>query len=869
MMEATFIDKGLMHRRLHLIRTLSRALEALGLWWLCAASSHALTLQVGIYNQKPDIYIAANGQPAGILGELLNEIARREDWTLHVQPCAWARCVQLLKSGQIDLLPDMFYTPERAKAFSFHHIPVLHSWSQIYARPGNSLRSIEDLKDVGLAALAGSTQIDYLRTTLEGLHIPVRLDSVQALDEGFKRVQSHQDDAVAADYFYGELAAQEHGLMATPIIFQPLQVFYATPKGRNAQVLATIDHYLAAWQATPDSFYYKTLNHWRTPIQPSALESHGPWIIGTLASLLVLALVLTLIFRVQLARQRRRLLFSERRFEAILGSIDACVCTKDSQQRYLYANPKLEAFSGVEEGALIGHRDEDFLHDRSTMEAINASDQAVLNTRKRQVTQPEIVPPGATESHTFLSIKAPLLNADGTVDAICTVATDITDRVRAEASAHRLAYYDILTNLPNRRQALLRLEELLKKARERQATGALLVLNLDGFKKINDLHGHQSGDQLLCGIADRLRQATRDRDLVARTSADEFVVLLDGLGHPLGEAARNAMHVAEKLRLAVANKAFVVLGKPAYVTASIGMTLIHSQSQSIDVVMREADMATYRAKSRGGNQVTFYEQDLQTEVEQRLWLEHDLLQALNTPQISLHIQPQFGPDGRVTGAELLARWQHPTRGQVSPALFIPIAEETGLINLLGEWSMKVACQTLLMLQQLGETYPISLNVSPKRLMEPHFVDYVRDTLEKLKAPGNRLIFEVTEGVLIQDILTVAERMQALSLMGIRFSIDDFGTGYSNLAYLKRLPLYELKIDKSLVQDLPGDEESVAIVQLILAMADRLNLRVVAEGVETQEQSAFLFDHNCHALQGFLLARPMPIETWLDTVKARN
>jgi EAL domain-containing protein (putative c-di-GMP-specific phosphodiesterase class I) len=337
----------------------------------------------------------------------------------------------------------------------------------------------------------------------------------------------------------------------------------------------------------------------------------------------------------------------------------------------------------------------------------------------------------------------------------------------------------------------------------------------------------------------------------------------------VGEAARDAMHVAEKLRIAIANKAFVVLGKPAYVTVSIGMTLIHVQSQSIDVVMREADMATYRAKSQGGNQVTFYEQDLQTEVEQRLWLEHDLLQALNTPQISLHIQPQFGADGRVTGAELLARWNHPTRGQVSPALFIPIAEETGLINLLGEWSLTVACQTLMKLQQLGETYPISLNVSPKRLMEPHVVDYVRDTLEKFKAPGNRLIFEVTEGVLIQDILTVAERMQALSLMGIRFSIDDFGTGYSNLAYLKRLPLYELKIDKSLVQDLPDDEENVAIVQLILAMADRLNLRVVAEGVETEEQSAFLFEHQCHALQGFLLARPMPIETWLDTVQARR
>jgi diguanylate cyclase (GGDEF)-like protein len=856
-----------MSRLKHVIHALIPVLAGLA-WWLWAGHAEALTLQVGIYDQKPDVYIASNGQPAGILGALLDEIARREGWTLQTQPCNWARCVQLLQSGQIDLLPDMYYTPERAKRFGFHHIPVLHSWSQVYTRPGIELRSIEDLKNHSLASLAGSTQLDYLRTTLTALHIPVKLDVVQTLDEGFKRVQTLQDDAVAADYFYGELTAHDYGLMATPIIFQPLQVFYATPKDRNPAVLATIDRYLAAWQSTPDSFYYRTLSQWRTPFRPSRLQTQGPMLIGTLTGLLALVLILAAIFAIQLTRQRRRLRLNERRFETILGSIDACVCTKDREQRYLYANRQLEAFYDVGEGALIGHRDEDFLDDPATLEAINDSDRAVLGSRKRQVTQPEIVPPGATQSHTFLSIKAPLLNPDGTVEAICTVATDITDRVRAEASAHRLAYYDTLTNLPNRRQALLRLEELLKKAQERQAVGALLVINLDSFKKINDLHGHRSGDQLLCGVADRLTRAVRDRDLVARTSADEFVVLLDGLGSPLNEAARHAMQVAEKLRLVIANQAFVVLGKPAYVTASLGMTLVQPQATSIDIIMREADMATYRAKSQGGNQVTFYEQDLQTEVEQRLWLEHDLLQALNTPQISLHIQPQFGADGRVTGAELLARWTHPTRGMVSPGLFIPIAEESGLINLLGEWSMRVACEALLALQRLGETYPISLNVSPKRLMEPHFVDFVRDTLTDMSAPGNRLIFEITEGVLIQDIVTVAERMQALSLLGIRFSIDDFGTGYSNLAYLKRLPLYELKIDKSLVQDLPQDEENIAIVQLILAMADRLNLRVVAEGVETQAQAELLFSHDCHALQGFLLARPMPIDTWLETVRGR-
>ena len=851
----------------HPIRALLLALVVLGSC-MAPGAARALTLRVGIYDQKPDIYIAPDGRPSGILGELLSEIARREGWTLQTQSCTWERCVQLLQAGQIDLLPDMYYTPERAKLFSFHHVPALHSWSQIYARPGSTLRSIEDLKDKTLAALSGSTQIDYLRTTLAALNVPTKLDAVQALDDGFRRVRDQQDDAVAADYFYGELTAHQYGLMATPIIFQPLQVFYGMTKGHDPQVLATLDRYLAAWQATPDSFYYRTLDHWRTPFTPSLMQSYGPWTIGALAGLLALALILTLVFRMQLGRQRTRLQLSEQRLETILSSIDACVCTKDQEQRYLYANHQLEAFYGVAEGALIGLRDEDFLTDAPSLETINTSDQAVLTSRKRQVTQPEIVPPGSAQGHTFLSIKAPLLKPDDTIEAICTVATDITGRVQAEASAHRLAYYDILTNLPNRRHALQRLGDLIKKAQEQKTIGALLVINLDSFKKINDLHGYQAADELLCSVAERLTRSTRDRDMVARTSGDEFLVLLDGLGSPVAEAARHAMQVAEKLRISIA-RSFLVLGKPAYVTASVGTTLLQTQTASVDAAIHEADLAIHRAKEQGGNQVTFYEQELQTEVEQRLWLEHDLLQALNTPQLSLHIQPQFGADGRTTGAELLARWTHPARGPISPTRFIPIAEESGLINLLGEWTLGVACKTLLQLQQLGETYPISLNVSPKRLMEPHFVDYVRDTLEALEAPGNRLIFEVTEGLLIQDILTVADRMRALSLMGIRFSIDDFGTGYSNLAYLKRLPLYELKIDKSLVQDLPNDEEDVAIVQLILAMADKLNLRVVAEGVETQAQSDFLFRYNCHALQGFLLARPMPIADWMQKVQERG
>jgi diguanylate cyclase (GGDEF)-like protein/PAS domain S-box-containing protein len=835
---------------------------------MLAPAARALTLDVGIYDQKPDVYIARDGRPAGILGELLNEIARREGWTIRTQACAWEQCMRLLADGKIDLLPDVYYTLERAQAFSLHHVPALHSWSQVYARPDHVLRSIEDLRGHSIAVLAGSTQQDYLKTTFSGLRIDARADAVQNLEVGFQRVQSHMDDAVVADFYVGELLAQEYRLVATPIIFQPTQAYFASPKGRHPEVLAAIDRHLSAWQATPGSFYYRTLDSWRLPRSQTLLDRHGLWIVAGLSGLLTLALIATLLLRIQLGRQRRRLRRTERRLGAIMDAIDASVGIKDLDFRYTFANRKQEEFLGLGEGKLIGLRDDEALTDADSLDSIHRSDQAVVDSRERSVSQMTIRPPHG-EPRTFLTIKAPMRGPDGALEAICTVATDITERLRAEETAHHLAVYDTLTGLPNRRTALGHLTQMIEAARQGRSIGALLLIDLDGFKRINDMHGHGTGDQVLCGIADRLRTSVRDRDLVSRVSADEFIVLLDDLGGNVSDAARNAMHVAEKIRLAICNSAFSIQDKPAYVTASIGLTLIHTDSQTTDTVMREADMATHRAKQHSGNQVTFYEQSLQSEVEQRLWLEHDLLQAIGTPSLTLHVQPQFGRDGRVTGGELLARWTHPIRGAVSPALFIPVAEETGLISLLGSWSLQFACDALLALREEGETYPLSLNVSPRRLMEPQFTEYVRDTLASKGVPGNRLIFEITEGVLIQDMQAVARRMQALSLLGIRFSIDDFGTGYSNLAYLKRLPLYELKIDKSLVQDIPNDSDSVAIAQLILAMADQLNLRVVAEGVETEAQSRFLVEHGCHALQGYLLARPMPLEAWLDVVRARR
>lgn len=833
-----------------------------------AALGQTQLIRVGIYDQPPDVYITPEGNPGGILGELLNQMATEEDWGFIVSSCAWQECLAQLQAGQIDLLPDLVYTPERAELFDFHHVPALHSWSQIYSRRGNQLQSIRDLNGKRLAILAGSSQYDYLTELFNTLNLSVEIHIVMALADGFKLVQANEVDAVASDYFYGEITAKTYQLVSTPIIFQPTDLFYATQKGYNAWLLAAIDKHLSRWQGRADSFYFSTIEHWRNPAIRTAYPQQAKWAVAALATLLALAIIIAVFLKFQIVRRDRHMRSSESRLNTILGSIDAMISIKDRNLRYLYGNQKTCAFFGLAPTDLLGQQDAELVTDQQSLATMARTDQQALQIEERVVVEELLKPNLSDTAHTFLSIKIPLRNRAGAVEAICTISTDITDRAQTEEVTHRLKFYDTLTNLPNRHLLLDRLAHTLDAVKQGQSTGALLILDLDNFKKINDVRGHSIGDRLLRATADRLLSATRDRDTISRVSGDEFVLLLNQLGPNAEEGARNAMTIAEKIRL-IMQEPFILDDKPCVASVSIGLTLLHRHSGTIDDVMREADMAMYRAKQSGRNRVTFYEQDMQSDVEQRLWLEHDLMQALHTPQLSMYLQPQYGDDGRVTGAELLARWSHPTRGSVSPALFIPIAEETGLISHLGEWALNEACSLLLRLQSAGETYPLSINVSPKRLMEPGFLEYVQDTLTRTGAPGNRLIFEITEGVLIHDIHNTARRMKELNLLGIRFSIDDFGTGYSNLAYLKRLPLYELKIDKSLVQDIPADPDSSAIAQLILAMASQLDLRVVAEGVETQAQADFLFENNCHALQGFLLARPMPIPTWLDGIRIRS
>jgi len=438
---------------------------------------------------------------------------------------------------------------------------------------------------------------------------------------------------------------------------------------------------------------------------------------------------------------------------------------------------------------------------------------------------------------------------------------------RSLAEGEQLAFYDPLTGLPNRRLLLDRLAGLLASSERQHRFSAVMFVDLDRFKTINDARGHATGDHLLRLAAQRLEDLVRKSDTVARIGGDEFVVLLAHLAPDLAAAGNAAQGVAEKIRTALAQE-FEIAGQSYGCSASIGVTLLPRYGQQADDLLREADTAMYRAKGAGRNGIAFFEAAMQAEVERRLTLERELGQAIEQERLHMAYQPQFDCQGRLHGAELLMRWERDEGGMVSPAVFIPLAEEAGLIVPLGLWALKQACLAQQRMSVLGLSLPLSVNVSPQQFRQADFVQQVRGILLEHGVEPALLILEVTEGLLVEKMDEIVARMNELAALGVRFSIDDFGTGYSSLAYLKRMPLYELKIDRSFIMDMPDDANDVVIVQTILAMAGQMGLRVVAEGVETQAQADFLAAHGCHALQGYLLGRPAPLPALLDLLTAQ-
>ncbi len=455
-------------------------------------------------------------------------------------------------------------------------------------------------------------------------------------------------------------------------------------------------------------------------------------------------------------------------------------------------------------------------------------------------------------------------------EELLVVVEDVTELKAQAAHIEQLAFYDSLTGLPNRSLLRDRVQQVLTHSTRHKNHGAILFIDLDNFKALNDTKGHNIGDLLLIEVAKRLQDCVRSSDTVARMGGDEFIVVLEELNENIQLAIAQARDIGEKV-LASLNQPFNLHGFEHYSPASIGISLFRDHEIGMDDLLRHADTAMYHAKTSGRNTLRFFDPDMQASLEARATLETDLRQALSQQQFKLFFQIQVNAANHPIGAEALLRWLHPERGLVSPLQFIPMAEDTGLILPIGQWVLETACAQIKAWEANPSTRELQLavNVSARQFHQPDFVEQVHAAIKKAAADPTRLKLELTESVVLDNINDTIAKMHELKQLGVRFSMDDFGTGYSSLSYLTRLPLDQLKIDLSFVHNIGIKPTDAVIVQTIIGMGNSLGMEVVAEGVENVEQRDFLERNGCHAYQGYLFSKPVPIEEFEALIHVPN
>ncbi|MDD2720791.1 MAG: EAL domain-containing protein [Gallionella sp.] len=555
------------------------------------------------------------------------------------------------------------------------------------------------------------------------------------------------------------------------------------------------------------------------------------------------------------------------RIAAIAFEIDEAIMVTDAHAVIIRVNSAFTRITGFSPEEVIGSKPSllksgrhDALFYQGLWDSLNSNyhwQGEIINKRKDGSIFPA-----------WMNVSA-VLDQDGHVTHYIGSFTDITERKQAEQDIHKLAYYDSLSQLPNRRLLLDRLHHSVAASIRHRTGGALIFLDLDNFKALNDTKGHDIGDLLLVEVAKRLQGCVREEDTVSRFGGDEFVLILEGLSDDASHAAIQARSVAEKV-LGVLSQPYLLEGYEFHSSSSMGITLFINYRGKLDELLKQADTAMYAAKKSGRNTLRFFDPVMQDELEARTQLEAGMRNALQKQEFRLYYQMQVDQTGKITGAEILLRWIHPERGLISPVQFIPMAEETGHILAIGRWVIESACQQIKTWENDPLTCELQLavNVSERQFRQPDFVNQVTEIINRSGIDPRLLKLEMTESIVIHNIGDTITKMLALKQTGVRFSMDDFGTGYSSLSYLTQLPLDQLKIDQSFVRSIGIRAADTVIAQTIIGMANNLGMEVIAEGVETQAQRDFLEKAGCLCYQGYLFGKPVPLDEFTRLLNGR-
>ncbi|GAB1255904.1 hypothetical protein NBRC116494_04060 [Aurantivibrio plasticivorans] len=831
-----------------------------GLWFAVSATPDSLkptrTVKAGLVVHNGEIpqhdsNAYTDDYSDDIFYVLLREIAKPRGWYLDYTPCQWFECIDLLKQGEIDVLPAVTYSAERDALFDFHSISVLQSWSQVYTNPGAHIRNLDDLAGLTIATPRGSIQATDLQQAMSSRGLTYNELSQPSTSAALDALRSGRATAAIVDNILGRRLAHEFNVIETPISLNQAGLFFATPEGTNADLLMAFDQQLATWKGNPDSVYFDTFNKQLTSSSPQRIPT---WLISTLlittASVVVLITVV-LFLRWSIKARTAQIQSTNQRLHHLMNSSSAIIYSLDPHTghiRWISDNVlRITGFTVAEACQAKWWINQLHPEDRDT---------AIATFKKifsdKHITQ-EYRFIDKTGNVRFVRDELQLTSLPGNRREIIGTLSDLTDDYKYQAEVSFLREHDSLTGLPNRTQLFEKLTATINESQRNKNSFSIICIDLDRFKNINDSLGVEFGDKVLLGLTKRLESFCRTGETLARSGADQFVLLLPNHGS-VQVAERTASSLLHEIR-----RPLNIDKKSLIITSSIGICLYPENAERADQAIHNAELAMFAAKEQGGNSFAFYQNYLAKISETKFRLENDLRHAIANEELQLYYQPQYGlRDLSLTGVEVLIRWEHPTQGFIPPSQFIPLAEEIGVIAELDTWVMHQTFSQLLSWDNdIGFKVPrISLNLSAAELDDHNLVNRFVDAIEDHNLSADRIELEVTESALMRSPDTAIRILRELHLLGIKISMDDFGTGYSNLAHLGRLPIDCLKIDRSFVQQIGKSHYSDSLIRAIIAMGQALDLKIIAEGIETTKQQRFLFHADCHIGQGYLLSKPL-------------
>ncbi|MBX9914773.1 MAG: EAL domain-containing protein [Pseudomonadaceae bacterium] len=818
----------------------------------------------------PYIFRDANGQVQGILKDTWALWSQRTGIAVDLQAMDWGKAQTAIKNGEADVIDTLFETEQRKLIYAFSPPSATIEVPIFFHKSLSGITDAASLRGFSVGVKDGDACIETLQA--QGVdHLkryPSYEEMILAASQGESLILCI--DKPPAVYFINKLGMASQFRFSAPLYVG--EFHRAVRKGDEALLQWVEEGFAQITPAELQAIEQKWLGAAvaEAPNQLAGLKRNAAYVLAALLTLTLLLMVWNRMLRRRVAANTRELKaalsslttanqLAERSRDHLVATLEAIpdlLFVMDNEGRYWDCRARRVDLLVAPPEQLLGHT----VHEVMPAQAARVVMASLAEAAAQGTAQGgQICLPLSTGESWFELSVARKKSLDGEGLRFIVLSRDITERKQAQAEIEHLAFFDALTGLPNRRLLLDRLQHALAASTRYGTYGALMFIDLDHFKVLNDTRGHVAGDLLLQEVAQRLRASVRGEDSVARLGGDEFVLMLQGLAQDAASAAAQVAAVGEQV-LSRLSQVYLLDGFQHHCTASIGVSLFCGDGQDVGELLKCADAAMYAAKNTGRNALAFFDPAMQATLQARAELGNELREALQQGQLQLYYQAQINSEHGVVGAEILLRWPHPVRGMVSPAQFIPLAEDNGLIVPIGQWVLEQACAQLQAWQKhpLASTLPLSVNVSARQFRQPDFVEQVRQCLQRSGIDPAQLKLELTESLVLDNVESVIGTMHALKALGVRFSMDDFGTGYSSLSYLKRLPLDQLKIDQSFVRDIVTDPGDAVIVKTIIGMAHNLGLEVIAEGVETEAQRQLLLDYDCRMFQGYLFGRPLPL-----------